>query len=153
MRKQPRNSAKRLSGRVEERVLMKRYTSFRIGGLCELMVCSGRRGRAFQSHRILREAGPALENHRQGFQPAGAGRGPGDGADQSPGRAQENRTDRRKYYPRRGRGQVEPAGEVLPGSRPFGDGMGHGHPRDRGRSNPDECGRGAKRYARGVEIG
>jgi UDP-N-acetylmuramate dehydrogenase len=29
---------KEISGRVEERVMMKRYTSFRIGGLCELMV-------------------------------------------------------------------------------------------------------------------
>jgi len=29
---------KEISGRVEERALMKRYTSFRIGGLCEMMV-------------------------------------------------------------------------------------------------------------------
>ncbi len=33
-----RKMSKEISGRVEERALMKRYTSFRIGGICELMV-------------------------------------------------------------------------------------------------------------------
>ena len=48
---------KEISGRVEERVMMKRYTSFRIGGLCELMVFPNDAGELAKVIELCEKAG------------------------------------------------------------------------------------------------